>query len=67
MFGKLKHTDRQKALEKIGLTTLRRQRCFRFTKGASHHRSVNLNMSHCEMGHGPPKNRQWPIRREPLF
>jgi len=66
MFGNLKHTDRQKAWQKTGWTTLRRQGCFRFTRGASHHHSVNLNILNAKWRHGPPKNHLLPTGWEPL-
>jgi len=47
------HTDRLKAWQKTGWTTLRRQRYFRFTTGASYHHSMNLNISKCEMAPWP--------------
>ena len=67
MFSSWKHTGRWKTWQKTGLTTLRRQRYFRFTRGASYHHSVNSEhikmqngaMAHLKTACGPPAGNHW--------
>jgi len=75
IFGTLKHTNGQKAWRKSGLMTLRCQRCFRFTRGVSHHPSVTFEhikmrngaMAHLKPAYGPPVGNHCPTAQRNAY